>query len=43
MMKYYKPLFYSAITIIYASLTFRVLRLGLLPRMISQKRDPKTS
>ena len=42
-MKYYKPLFYSAATIIYASFAFRVLRIGLLSRMIKQKRDTRTS
>jgi hypothetical protein len=41
MMKYYKPLLYSAVSIIYVSFAFRVVRLALIPRMISQKREPK--
>jgi hypothetical protein len=36
-MKYYKPLFYSAITIIYASFAFRLCRIGLISRALKPK------
>jgi hypothetical protein len=41
-MQYYKPLLYSTVAVLYASFAFRVVRLGLLPRMITQEREPKT-
>jgi hypothetical protein len=42
MMKYDKPLLYSAIAIIYASFTFRILRLGLIPRTLKPASETKT-
>jgi len=41
-MRYYKPLLYSAITIIYASFAFRVLRLGLISRALKPSSETKT-
>jgi hypothetical protein len=40
-MKYYKPLFYSAVTVIYASFAFRVCRLGLLSRALRPNPETK--
>jgi hypothetical protein len=40
-MKYYKPLLYSAITIIYASVAYRVLRLGLVSRALTSGHERK--
>jgi hypothetical protein len=42
MMRYYKPLVYSAIAIIYASFAFRVGRLGLLSRALKPRTEAKT-
>jgi hypothetical protein len=42
MMKYYKPLLYSAIAIIYSSFTFRVHRLGMVSRNLKLASETKT-
>jgi hypothetical protein len=42
-MRYYKPLLYSAITIIYASFAFRVFRLGLISRALKPVRETKSA
>jgi hypothetical protein len=41
MMRYYKPLVYSAIAIVYASFAFRVGRLGLLSRALKPRTEAK--
>lgn len=41
-MRYYKPLLFSAVTIIYASLASRVLRVGMVSRAISQRTNAKS-
>jgi hypothetical protein len=40
-MKYYKPLVYSAMAVIYASFAFRVGRLGFLSQALQPRTETK--
>lgn len=40
-MKYYKPMLYSAVAIVYASLGFRVFRLSYVSHQMGKERVPR--
>ena len=39
-MRYYKPMLYTAMTVIYASLGFRIFRLSYISNQVGQQRRP---
>ena len=38
-MRYYKPMLYSVVAIIYASLGFRIFRLSFISHQLGKQRD----